>query len=405
MAYTIGHIDVLGLVEKYDAPLFVYDAEHIKRQYDRFVSSFKVPSLKVHYACKALSNINILRLFNEWGAGIDCVSINEVRLALKAGFSETDILFTPNNISTDEMEQAIAKGVKINVDNLSMLEYIGLRHPKLPICIRINPHLMAGGHNKISVGHINSKFGISIHQVPLIKRIVKRYQIKVEGIHLHTGSDILDPDTFLMAADVIFEVVRQIPGVDFIDFGSGFKVKYRPSDLETDIEAFGAVFSKKFNQFVQEIKRPLTLRFEPGKYLVSEAGYFLARANVIKQTTACTFVGLDTGFNHLVRPMFYGSYHEIYNISNLKSVTKKLYTVSGYICETDTFAVDRILPEVRQGDILMFCNAGAYGFEMSSNYNSRLRPAEVILRDGRAYLARKRECFEALLANQVLIDW
>ncbi len=405
MQYKIGKIDALALVQKYDAPLFVYDADAIKKKYTHFMNSFEVEDLKVHYACKALSNINILKLFSSWGAGADCVSIFEVRLALQAGFSKDDILFTPNNISIEEMEQAIMQGVKINVDNLSMLEYIGLHHAHLPICIRINPHLMAGGHNKISVGHINSKFGISIHQVPLIKRIIQQYGILVEGIHLHTGSDILDPDIFLLAADVIFNVAREIDTVNYIDFGSGFKVKYKESDLETDIQSFGKIFSKKFNAFVKEIGRPLTLRFEPGKYLVSEAGFFLARTNVVKQTTACTFVGLDTGFNHLVRPMFYGAYHEIINISKLNSTTKKLYTVSGYICETDTFAVDRILDEVHQGDILLFKNAGAYGFEMSSNYNSRLRPAEVIIKNSKDYLARRREQFDDLLSHQVIIEW
>lgn len=391
---------LIKATETYGSPLYVYDADKMKENYAQFTEAFKVKKLKVHYACKALNNQNILQLFKSLGAGLDCVSIQEVQLGIKAGFSPDQILFTPNNISTEEYEEAIALGVKINVDNLYTLEYLGINHPDIPLYVRINPHLMAGGNQNISVGHIDSKFGISIHQVPNIERIVKKLNINVMGVHVHTGSDILDADVFIKAAELIFSVVEKFDTVTHIDFGSGFKVAYRPEDLHTDIAAFGKKFSKSFNEFCERQGKEYTLEFEPGKYMVSNAGYFIAKSNLIKQTTSCRFVGLDTGFNHLIRPMFYNSYHHIENLTNPDG-EKKVYNVVGYVCETDTFASDRIISEVRKGDLLVFHNAGAYCATMASNYNSRPRPAEVLLVDGKDYLISRRETLEDLLSTQV----
>ncbi len=394
---------MINLCEKYGPPLYVYDSEIITNNYNRFVNAFSTNNLKVYYACKALTNTNILKLFNKLGAGLDCVSIEEIELGLLAGFTPQQILFTPNNVSEDEYKKAISLGIKINVDNINFLEFIGTNYKNLPVCIRINPHLMAGGNRKISVGHIDSKFGISIHQFPLVKRLIKNLNINVEGIHVHSGSDIIDPDIFIRAAELIFTIVEEIETVKYIDFGSGFKVKYNSTDLYTDIESFGKTFSDVFNAFCKRMNKDYTLQFEPGKYMVSEAGYFLTKVNNVKQTTSCVFAGVDSGFNHLIRPMFYDSYHEITNISNPNG-NKKLYNVVGYICETDTFASDRMLNEVRKNDILMFRNAGAYCFSMSSNYNSRVKPAEVLLHNGNDYLIRKRETIDDLTRNEVLAN-
>ncbi|WP_420317735.1 diaminopimelate decarboxylase [Ekhidna sp.] len=387
-------------VENHGSPLYVYDSDQIKENYKQFIKAFKVDSLKVHYACKALNNQSVLKLFKSLGAGLDCVSIEEVHIGLHAGYQAEDILFTPNNISTEEYEQAIELGVKINVDNLYTLEYFGMNHPEIPIYIRINPHLMAGGNQNISVGHIDSKFGISIHQVPNIERIVKKLGINVMGVHVHTGSDILDAEIFIKAAELVFSVVEKFETVTHIDFGSGFKVAYKPDDLHTDIAAFGKKFSKSFNDFCTKQGKTYTLEFEPGKYMVSNAGYFVATANLIKQTTSCTFVGLNTGFNHFIRPMFYNAYHHIENLSNPNG-EKKVYNVVGYVCETDSFASDRIIPEVRKGDTLVFKNAGAYCSTMASNYNSRPRPAEVMINNGKEHLIRRRETIEDMLCTQV----
>lgn len=402
--YEIGGIAVTELTERYGTPLFVYDSAKIINQYQRMKNALSgVKHLKINYACKALSNISILKLIKQLGAGLDAVSYQEIRLGMEAGFALQDIVYTPNSVGVEEMEAAIKLGVKINIDNIEMLEYMGHHHPGYPFCIRINPHIMAGGNAKISVGHIDSKFGISIHQLPLVERLVNTLNINVEGVHMHTGSDIYNVEVFLQAAEILFNVVRKFDTVQYIDLGSGFKVQYRQDDIETDMESFGAEMSKRFNEFCAELGRDLTLMFEPGKFLVSESGYFLVRTNVVKQTISTIFAGVDSGFNHLIRPMFYDAYHQIINASN--PVGKpKIYTIVGYICETDTFGYDRKLAEVREGDVLVFLNAGAYCFTMASNYNSRYRPAEVLLHNGESYLIRKRETFEDLIKNQVAVD-
>ena len=399
----IGGIPALEIVDCYGTPLFVYDSDTITRQYTRLKSAFDVPDFQIHYACKALSNINILKLFHHLGAKIDAVSIEEIRLCLLAGYKPEDILFTPNSVGIEEYEKGLGIGVRINIDNIETLEYFGHHFPDQPVGIRINPHIMAGGHQKISVGHIDSKFGISVHQLPLVRKILDAFNVPLDGIHMHTGSDILDVQVFLSAADILFGVGRGFPELKYLNFGSGFKVKYRDSDIETDIEDFGRKMSRKFNRFCEEIGHPVTLMFEPGKFLVSESGYFLVRTNLIKQTSSTLFAGVNSGFNHLIRPMFYDAYHEILNISNPDG-TPRIYTIVGYICETDTFGWNRKIPEIRVGDILALKNAGAYAFMMASNYNSRLLPAEVLVHEGRHYLIRERQQFEDLIRHQTEPD-
>jgi diaminopimelate decarboxylase len=395
----ITNQQLVELGNKYDTPLYVYDGNHIRDSYFKFKHAFDVEDLRIHFAVKALSNLTILKLFRELGAGLDCVSIEEVKLGLKAGVEPRNIIFTPNGVGFDEYEKAVELGVLVTVDNISTLEKIGHTYPDLPIFIRLNPHLLAGGNHKISVGHIDSKFGISIHQLPIVKRMVKNYGINVEGIHVHTGSDIIEPDVFERIGHLILSIADEFENIRSIDLGSGFKVGYKDQDLHTDIELVGGQFSKMFNKYCEEANRKISLRFEPGKFLVSEAGSFLTKVNVVKQTTSCTFLAVNSGFNHLIRPMFYDAYHEIDNISNPDG-PKKMYSVVGYICESDTFAEDRLISEVSENDILRFKNAGAYCFSMASNYNSRLRPAEVLVLDGKDYLIRKRETFEDLLVNQ-----
>ncbi len=393
--------DLLKIAKTYGDPLYVYDSETIISQFKRLTNAFSdVKKLKLNYAAKALSNITILRLMNSLGSGLDTVSIQEVQLGLLAGFKPQDIIFTPNGVSLEEIEEASKLGVRINIDNLSILEQFGSKHPKIPVCIRINPHVMAGGNSNISVGHIDSKFGISIHQIPHLLRIVELTKMNINGIHMHTGSDILDIDVFLYASEILFETAKNFKNLDFIDFGSGFKVPYKEGDIETNVEELGKKLSHRFNEFCKEYGKELTLAFEPGKFLVSEAGYFLAKVNVVKQTTSTVFASVDSGFNHLIRPMLYGSTHSIYNISNPDG-RERYYSVVGYICETDTFGNNRRINEIAEGDILCFKNAGAYCFTMASNYNSRFRPPEVLWHNGKAILIRERETFDDLIRNQV----
>lgn len=392
---------LLQLANEFGNPLYVYDAEKIALQYNRLTKAFhKVEKFKIHYAVKALSNISILNYLKSLGSGLDTVSIQEVQLGLYAGFDPKDIIYTPNGVSLEEIETVAQLGVQINIDNLSILEQFGTKHPNVPVCIRINPHVMAGGNTNISVGHIDSKFGISIHQLPHLVRIVENTKMNIVGIHMHTGSDILDIEVFLYAAEILFDAARNFKNLEFLDFGSGFKVPYKKDDVQTDIEELGKKLSKRFNAFCVEYGKDLTLIFEPGKFLVSEAGYFLTKVNVVKQTTSTVFAGIDSGFNHLIRPMLYGSQHHIENISNPKG-KERFYSVVGYICETDTFANNRRIAEIKEGDILSFHNAGAYCFSMSSNYNSRYKPAEVLWLNGKGHLIRAHEKFEDLLQNQI----
>lgn len=393
--------DLLQLAEQFGSPIYVYDAEKIKSQYNRLTKAFsKVENLRINYAMKALSNVAILQLLKEMGSGLDTVSIQEVLLGLHAGYDPEKIFYTPNGVSLEEIEEVHAMGVQINIDNLSILEQFGAKHPNVPVCIRINPHVMAGGNTNISVGHIDSKFGISIHQLPHLVRIVENTKMNIVGIHMHTGSDILDIEVFLYAAEILFDAAKNFKNLEFLDFGSGFKVPYKKDDIETDIEELGKKLSKRFNAFCVEYGKDLTLIFEPGKFLVSEAGSFLVKVNVIKQTTSTVFAGVDSGFNHLIRPMLYGSQHHIDNISNPKG-KERFYSVVGYICETDTFANNRRISEIKEGDILSFRNAGAYCYSMASNYNSRYRPAEVLWMNGKGHLIRAHETFEDLLKNQI----
>ncbi|WP_217606528.1 diaminopimelate decarboxylase [Chitinophaga sp. GbtcB8] len=396
---------LVKIAEEFGTPVYVYHAEKIKTQYEKLQKAFTKTEARFFYACKALTNINILKYINSLGCGLDTVSIQEVQLGLKAGFDPKNIIFTPNCVDLQEIIAAKDLGVNINIDNISILEQFGNKFgSSYPICIRLNPHIMAGGNFKISTGHVDSKFGISIHQLRHIERIVKSTKLKVTGLHMHTGSEIKDVDVFLRGVEIMFEMAEHFPDLESIDLGSGFKVAYQQGDPETDIDLLGKKLSDAFNGFNKNYHRPLQLWFEPGKFLVSQSGYFVVKANVIKQTTATVFVGVNSGFNHLIRPMFYDAFHLIRNISNPHG-TERIYTVVGNICETDTFGWDRKINEVREGDFLVFYNAGAYGFEMSSNFNSRLKPAEVLVKEGKPHLIRKRDTLDDILKNQVEITF
>jgi diaminopimelate decarboxylase len=400
-AYYAGGVKLTDVAQEFGTPVYVYNADKIISQYKRLKNAFNPIDIKIKYACKALNNSAILKLLKNEGSGLDTVSINEVKLGLRVGFTPDQIIFTPNCVGIDEIKEAVELGVHINIDNISILEQFGAIYGNtVPCCIRLNPHIMAGGNSKISTGHIDSKFGISIYQLRHVVRVVKSNNMHINGLHMHTGSDILDAGVFLQGAEILFDCAKDFPDLAFIDFGSGFKVAYKENDVTTDIEELGLLLGSRFTEFCKEYGRDLELWFEPGKFLVSEAGYFLVKSNVIKQTTATVFVGVDSGLNHLIRPMLYDSYHEIVNISNPDG-KQRIYTIVGNICETDTFGWDRKLNEVHEGDILCFKNAGAYGITMASNYNARQKPAEVIIYQGKSHLIRKRETLDDIIVNEV----
>lgn len=399
--YQIQGVDVLAIADQFGLPLYVYDADKIIEKIGLLRSSFAGINLKIKYAAKALTNVSILKLMRQQGVEMDSVSVNEARMGLLAGFEPSQIMFTPSGVSFDEIREAVEMGLQLNVDSLPLLEWVGRTYgSSVPVSIRINPHIAEGGNIKISTGHADSKFGISILQRPEISALVERYQIPVAGLHIHTGSDFKNADAFLRGAEVLFDLASDYPNLKFIDFGSGFKVAYKAGDHVTDVVDLGRKVSEAFRNFCQQYGRELELWFEPGKFLVSESGHLLVRTNIVKENPSRTFVAVDSGLNHLIRPMMYDAYHDIKNVSNPLG-DEKMYTVVGYICETDTFATDRNLPDVRPGDVLSLENAGAYGFSMASNYNARLRPAEVLVYEGTPYLIRQRETFEDLLRNQV----
>ncbi len=399
--YQIQGVVLNELVKTYGSPLYVYNGEKIKTQVKALQEAFSSVKLKIKYATKALSNINILKLMKQAGTGVDAVSIEEVKLCMHAGFTAEEIMFTPNSVSFHEIQEAVKLGVMINIDNIPMLEHFGTFYGnKVTLCIRLNPHILAGGNAKISVGHIDSKFGVSILQLKHVLKVVEAYDLDIIGLHVHTGSDILDADVFLKGAEILFDAAREFKGLKFLDFGGGFKVAYKPGDIATDIQDVGKKVSEAFKAFCKEYGTDLEIWFEPGKFLVSECGILLTTVNVVKSTPASTFVGVDTGLNHLIRPMMYDAHHDVVNITKLEG-PERVYTIVGYICETDTLAADRKLKEVKEGDVLAIKNAGAYGFSMASNYNSRLRPAEILILDGKAHEIRKREEFADLLKNQI----
>jgi diaminopimelate decarboxylase len=401
----IQGVSIASLADEFGTPLYIYDGEKIAAQIKTLQEAFSAVPLKIKYATKALSNINILKLIRKAGAGVDAVSIEEVRLGMIAGYTPSEIMYTPSGVSFEEIREAVALGIMINLDSLPLMEQFGKEYGgSIPACIRINPHIMAGGNLKISTGHKESKFGISIEQLPQILERVKKYQLQIVGLHIHTGSDILDAEVFLRGGNVLFEAAIQFPDLKFLDFGGGFKVAYKPNDIATDVMEVGKKVGEAFQAFCKKYGRQLELWLEPGKFLVSEAGNLLVKANVVKESTSVTFVGVDSGLNHLIRPMMYDAYHGLYNLSNPDGKKSK-YNVVGYICETDTIASHRELNEVKAGDLLVIKNAGAYGYSMASNYNSRLRPAEVLIWNGKAQLIRRRENFEDLVRNQEILEF
>ena len=408
--YRIQGVDVLAIADQFGLPLYVYDADKIIEKIDLLRSSFSGVDLKIKYAAKALTNVSILKLMRLQGIDVEVVSVNEARMAMLAGFEPGQIMYTPSGNAWSEIQEALHIGLQLNADSLPLLEQIGQTYgDRFPVALRINPGIAEGGTFKIQTGHENSKFGIPNQYRDRIRDTVATYGIPVVGLHIHTGSDFKDSNTFLKIADVLFDMADDYPDLQFIDFGSGFKVPYRDGDYATNLPDLGAKVSAAFRSFCNRYGRDIQLCFEPGKLLVSESGHLLVNVNVVKETPTRTFVQVDSGLNHLIRPMMYDAWHDIKNISNPSDkdpvIPEKLYDVVGYICETDTFATDRLLPEVRTGDVLSFENAGAYGFSMASTYNARFRPAEVLVYEGVPHLIRQRDTFEDLLRGQEIIDF
>ena len=403
--FDIQGINPIELCEEYGTPLYVYDAQIIENQYNILRGAFTaVPHLRINFAVKALTNLSVLKFMNRLGSCVDTVSIEEIKLCWRAGFKPHKIGFTPSGVSWTEIEEAVALGVKIHLDSLPLLEKFGKKYgANYPIGIRLNPHVMAGGNLKISTAHEHSKFGISILQLDDILKVMSETGLIIEGLHQHTGSEIKESETFLQVSELIFNAASRFPDLQYIDLGGGFKVPYKPHEKGTNMPQVGEAISKRFNEFCKNYGRDLELVWEPGKFLVAQCGTLFVRVNVVKHNPTISFAHVDSGLNHLIRPMMYDAYHEIINVSNPLG-DKKTYNIVGYICETDNFAENREMPQITEGDILGIQNAGAYCFTMASNYNSRVRPAEVLVYYGKPHLVRERETWEDIIRHQIEVE-
>ena len=385
----------------FGTPIYVYDLSIIESQNRKLQNAFKnLDNYKIHFAAKSLSNISILKFINILGIGLDAVSIEEVKIGIKCGFNKDEILYTPNGVSFSEIKEAKSLGVKINLDSLESIKDFSENYPNDPISIRINPGIYAGGNEKISVGHSNSKFGIPEEFINDLIKMDEDNRINVTGLHIHTGSDITKNNEFEKGIKKIFSIATKFKNIESIDLGGGIKIPYFLGDTETNLNDYASAVEHENKKFKNNTGRELKIIFEPGKFLVSDSGYFITKVNYIKRSENNNFVQVNSGFNHFIRPALYNSHHEVINLSNPND-QKEEYTVVGYICEKDTLAEKREISKISKGDLLCFKNAGAYGYNMSSNYNSRLRPAELCIHENSIKKIREEESLEDLLKNQI----
>ena len=397
----VGGCVLEELAVEFGAPLYVYDEARIRNQLQTLQGAFPDPKPEVHYAMKANSNPAILRILQEEGAWMDTVSEWEIRLALAAGVPAERILFTGNNSTLEELEACLALGVSLNLGSLASLERLAARHPGAAFSIRINPGVGAGHHAHCITGGPASKFGIWHEDLAQAREVAAKHGVRINGIHSHIGTGIYTAAPMLEAMELVLQNAREFPDLEFIDFGGGFGVPYRPNQEPLDEQSLGQEMSRRFLEFIEEYGRPLRMKIEPGRFLVASAGSLVVQVTDVNTTPEHRFIGVNSGFNHLVRPTMYGSYHQIANASHPEAPEQSVVVV-GNICESgdifsrDGEAIDRLLPDPQVGDYLVFQEAGAYGMSMSSHYNTRPRPAEVLISNGTARLIRKRETFEDL---------
>jgi len=407
-------VSTLKLAEEYGTPLYVMSERKIREKYRRFRSAFskKYKKTRVFYSVKANTNLSILKILKSEGAGIDAVSQGEVFLAFEAGLLPDDILYTGNCADEDELRYLLEKQVMINVDSLSQLEKLLKMGTPRVLSVRINPNLGAGHHQHVITAGKTSKFGVHKEAALKAYKLAKNAGVKSFGIHMHIGSGIIDASSITSAMNKLLDIAKKVHEnndvtFDFVNVGGGIGVPYMPGEKEVDLELFSnklvGLFKEKSEEY--SLGKP-EFWLEPGRYLVAEAGILLTRVNMIKRTPFRIFVGVDAGFNTLIRPAMYGSYHHILVVNKLDHALTEEYDVVGPLCESgDIFASGRVLPKLSEGDLLAKLNAGAYGFSMASQYNSRPRPAEVLVREGHYELIRERETLQDLLKGQRIASW
>lgn len=388
------------LVGEFGDPLYVYEEDKIRENYRKLYSSITYEPKKLLFACKANSNLAVMKILKEEGCGIDAVSPGEVFLSLKAGFKPEEILFTGNNMTDEDMRYVQKKGVLLNIGSVSRLEKYAKEFPGSDVCIRVNPDIKPDVHPHLCTGGLDSKFGIYMGYKDKVLEIAEENDLNIVGIHSHIGTTIMDLEPFAETMDVVLSAAKEFPGIDFIDFGGGIGIPYKPEQEEVDISKFGKFASEKMETFSDSYGKKVEYRIEPGRYLVAQAGFLLSRVNTVKVNPKKRFLGLSTNMAQLVRPSMYDSYHHIINASNITG-EKENVDVVGNICETgDFFAKERMVEHAEEGDVIAIKDTGAYGFSMSSRYNSFLSPAEIIVANGKARLVRARGDFEGLLDGQ-----
>lgn len=395
--YNFVRMNYIKLAKEYGTPLYVYDGECIRNQYRTLQKAIPYKKLRILYAMKANYNLHILQILKQEGAGIDAVSVGDILMAKKAGFEIKDILFTANKITDTEMYEAQELGVLFNIGSLSRLEKYGAAYPGSDVCIRLNPDVVAGAHEFIKTGGESTKFGILLQDIDEVVRICSIHKLRVVGIHEHTGSGIPETVKMMQGIQNILEVVTKdrFPHLEFMDFGGGFKVAYKPTEDQLNYAKFGDTVTKLFTSFCESYGKDLEMYFEPGKYLVAESGSLIVEVTTLKQNRSKRIAGVNSGFAQLIRPMFYQAYHHITNLSNDNS--KEVYDIVGNICESgDCFAVDRPIHKISEGDLLRIHTAGAYCYSMGSRYNLRAMPTELVIDNNQCFVKKRKTNIELI---------
>lgn len=398
-----GNTNPIDLIEEYGSPLYVYNEKLFRQRCREMKNLISYPNFTVNYSVKANSNLELLKIAREEGLNVDAMSPGEIFIELKAGFKPEQILFISNNVSADEMKFAIDKNITVSVDSLSQLELFGKINSGGSVAIRFNPGVGAGHHEKVVTGGKETKFGVDPNFIPQVKEILSKYDLKLIGINQHIGSLFMDGSAYIEGIKSILSIAQNFDDLEFVDLGGGFGIPYHKQDNESRLElsSLGEQLDSILNDWVKSYGKKITFKIEPGRYISAECGILLGTVHTIKTNYDNKYIGTDLGFNVLQRPIMYDSHHdiEIYRKSDIPSNKEETVTVVGNICESgDIIAKKRVLPELLEEDILGILDAGAYGHVMSSNYNNRLRPAEVLIKEnGEHKLIRRRDTLEDLL--------
>lgn len=409
--FMISEEKAFELINKYGSPLYVYNEAILRERCRELINLVPLENFRVNYSAKANTNLEILKIIREEGLDVDAMSPGEIIIEEKAGFSSDRIFYICNNVSAEEMMFAIERGIMVSVDSLSQLDLFGRINPGGEIVVRFNPGIGVGHHEMVNTGGKKTKFGVEKAFITEVKKLLVKYKLKLAGINQHIGSLFLDGEKYIDGVRNLFEIAKEFKGLDYIDIGGGFGIPYHPDEKRLDLAKLGKNLAQVFREFLTEYdNKDLILKVEPGRYIVAECGVLLGTVYSKKENYSRKYIGTDLGFNVLMRPVLYDSYHEIRVIKHPDNLVdnegKEIVNIVGNICETgDILAKKRELPVINEGDLLSVMDTGAYSFVMSSNYNCRLRPAEVLVnRKGNDRLIRKRETYDDLL-NHFILDY